>query len=145
MASSPGCASFGMTRKVASLFKLNGRSLRRCTPPVESSTTVLSDRGFCNVVQGISAPTSRLSCGNAIVLLTQWPNDSPRALLLIQRAKNSLSRPARVRPGPLCWVMVDCSWVVVEDFCPGDLILVFLLAQASQSSGSVARICPSGD
>src|SRR5215468_6098552 len=105
-----------MMRKIASLLRLNERSLRRCTPPVESSTTVLSDRGFCNVVQGISAPTSRLSCGNAIVLLAQWPNDPPRALLLIQRAKNSLSRPARVRIGPLCWVMADFSLVVVEGF-----------------------------
>ena len=63
-------------------------------------TTVLAETGFRSGLQGIPPPVSRLSCGSAMALLTQWPNAFPRALLPIQRARASFSRPARVRTGP---------------------------------------------
>src|SRR5437773_2238288 len=80
MARSDCCAPFGMMRKVGSPLRLNGRSLLRCTPPLETSATVLCASGLRSGVQGISPVASRLSCGSAMSLLTQWPNAVPTGM-----------------------------------------------------------------
>src|SRR6267142_1826105 len=80
MARSACCAPFGMTRKVGSPLRLNGRSLRRCTPPLETSATVLCASGLRSGVQGISPVARRLSWGSAMSLLTQWPNAVPTGM-----------------------------------------------------------------
>src|SRR6266850_4699981 len=80
MARSACCAPFAMMRKVGSPLRLNGRSLRRCTPPLETSATVLWASGLRRGVQGISPVASRLSCGIAMSLLTQWPNAVPTGM-----------------------------------------------------------------
>src|SRR6266581_5076181 len=100
MARSACRAPFGMTRKVGSPFTLNGRSLRRWTPPVEISVTVLSDSGLRSGVQGTSPTVSRLSCGNAMSLPIQWPNAVPTGMTP-KRTALPFSRPARAGAGPL--------------------------------------------
>src|SRR5437899_6246795 len=100
MARSACCAPFGMMRKVGSPLRLNGRSLRICTPPVEISVTVLADSGFRSGVQGTSSVTSRLSCGSAMSLLTQWPNAVPTGIM-----PNRTALP----PAFLCLALMSAS------------------------------------
>src|SRR3989442_2530453 len=103
MARSAGCAPFGMTRKVGSPLRWNGRSLRKCTPPVEISVTVLLDSGLRSGVQGTSPAASRLSCGNAMSLLIQRPNAVPKGIAP-KRTALPFSRPPRAATGPWSFI-----------------------------------------